>query len=341
MADKDNHSELRLDPVSREWVIIAPQRSIRPRDMSAGTPSVSREDTETCPFCPGNEAMTPPAVLHIPDSGDTRDWKVRVVPNKFPALRPEEPPARAQLGLFQRAAGRGRHEVIIDTPVHGRMAADFSEDEMALVVNAYQRRFEAIMAEEQISYVLIFKNHGERAGASLTHSHTQVLGSSVVPEAERRREVIAAAHLEKTRRCLYCDVIGAEEESGSRMVQSGESFTVFEPYAAARPGETWIMPVRHASSFGQIEPDEVREFAATLCQTLRRLRLALDDPDFIYAIHSASALVKSSRSYHWRLQLIPQITTVAGFEFASGMYVNTITPEDAASAMRASRPASQ
>lgn len=284
--------------------------------------------------------MTPPAVLRMPDSGDSRGWQVRVVPNKFPALRPEAPPVRVQPGLFQRAAGRGWHEVIIDTPVHGRMAADFSDDEMELAVSAYRQRFESIMAEEQTRYVLVFKNQGENAGASLAHSHTQILGASVVPEAERRREVIAAAHFEKTRRCLCCDLIEAEDKDGSRIVQRDESFIVFEPYAAARPGETWIMPVRHASSFGQIEPDEVRGFAATLCQTLRRLRIAFADPDFIYAIHSASGLVKSSRSYHWRLQLIPQITTVAGLEFASGMYVNTVAPEDAASAMRASRSAS-
>lgn len=334
MADQDSPPELRLDPVSREWVIVAPQRSIRPHAAKArATPNAS-QSSEDCPFCPGNESMTPPPVLELPGDGVPGQWQVRAFANKFPALTPDAPALETPLGLFQRSAGRGRHEVIVETPAHDRVAADFTHAEMELVVRAYRQRFEALMGEEHTKYVVVFKNQGGRAGASLAHSHSQILGASVVPEAERRRERTAAAHFEKTRRCLLCDVIDAELRDASRVVSTDESFVVFEPFSAARPGETWIAPIRHALSFGQVKSDELREFASALRGTLQRLRFAFEDPDFVYAIHSASRLVKSGQSYHWYLQLIPQITTLAGLELASGMYVNTVAPEAAAAAMR-------
>lgn len=279
--------------------------------------------------------MTPPPVLEVPHPDNDGRWQVRVVPNKFPAVTPSAPPLEAQPGLFQRATGRGRHEVIVDTPVHGHLAADFRDAELELLASAYQQRFTALMAEEQTKYVIIFKNQGERAGASLEHSHSQILALSLVPEMERRRERIAAAHFEKTRRCLWCDLIEAETKDAQRIVLSDESFVVFQPFAAARPGETWILPRHHSPSFGQVDAEGLAGFASVLRQTLLRLRFALNDPDFIYAIHSASRLVKSGQSYHWYLQLIPQLATLAGLELAAGMYVNTVAPEDGAAAMRA------
>lgn len=332
--------ELRRDPTSGQWVIIAEERGRRPHE--AGRPRRERQGlppyVESCPFCPGNEHMTPPPVLQVPAQGGSSGWQIRAFPNKFPALTPsvsrdtpsEEP-------LFTAVSGRGAHEVLVETPVHNRFPADRDEGEMAALVQAYQERYRDLASLDYVKYVLVFKNQGEEAGTSIEHPHSQIVAAPVVPENIRRRIETAREYEGRTGRCVYCDVAAEELRRGTRVVYHDDRFVVFHPFASARPAETWIVPVEHEPSFGAVGRELLEALGSTLLRTLRQLRNAFGDPDFNYAIHSPPRDEQEQPYYHWHLQLIPRLTKAAGLELGSGMYVNTMAPEDAASLMRAAK----
>ena len=292
---------------------------------------------ESCPFCAGNEEMTPSPVLEIPSDPPGR-WQVRAFPNKYPALvQAPSPEANSQGPLFSAVSGRGAHEILVETPLHNRFPADRDEGEMALLVQAYQQRYLALQARESTRYVLIFKNQGVDAGTSLEHPHSQIIAAPVVPEREQRRCEVARQHHSSTGRCLYCDIVAEELRIGARIVYADDRFVVFHPFAAARPAETWIVPLEHRPSFGQVDEQGLRAFASALGRTLRQLSRAFGDPDFNYAIHSAPTGEEDKPYYHWHLQLMPRLTKAAGLELGSGMYVNVASPEDTAEAMRRAR----
>jgi len=225
-------SELRRNPLTGEWVI--PGEEVARTNSSAPSEGEAPSYSKDCPFCPGNEASTPPAVLEVPDPQAGR-WLIRVFPNKYPALTPS-PPTRAGTAssLFVVLPGEGHHEVIVETPVHNRFPADRSVEELAALLTTYQERCRA----SSIRHVLIFKNRGLRAVTSLEHPHSQVIAAPIVPESVRRRWEIAAEHHRSTGRCLLCDVAAEEISDGRRIVHFNECFVVFHPFVAARPGET-------------------------------------------------------------------------------------------------------
>ena len=333
-------SELRKDPVTEEWAIIAGRRSGRPRDYAR---SLEHSDVpayvEQCPFCPGNEDLTPPAVLEIPDPRDGRRWQVRGVPNKFPALEPTPTPLAESDGpLFAATPGRGAHEVIVETPVHNGFPVHRSEEEMKLLVRAYQKRYLALMDDPAIQYVLVFKNQGEGAGTSLEHPHSQIVASPVVSASVRRRGDIAREHYRRSGQCLYCQIAAEEVRVGKRVVYSGQGCVVFHPFAAAHVAETWIVPLKHEPSFGPTDEKGLTEFASVLLMTLRQLYWGFGDPDFNYAIHSAPRDEEHAPHRHWYLQITPRLTKTAGFEVGSGIYINVAPPEETAEAMRSALP---
>jgi UDPglucose--hexose-1-phosphate uridylyltransferase len=326
-------SELRLDPTTGEWVIIAADRGSRPHEYSRRR---SRKQVPYylagCPFCPGNEALTPPAVLEIPGSGG---WRLRGFPNKFAALRPAASQERSSNGpLFTAIPGQGVHEVLVETPEHNGFPALREEEQIRLMVQAYQQRYLALQAQPWIQYVLVFKNQGEEAGTSLEHPHSQIIAAPVVPERVQRQGKIARNYFERVGQCLYCQLAQEELRLRIRLVYQDERFVVFHFFAAAHAAETWIVPLEHQASFGELDARGLAGLASILGRTLRQLRNGFGDPDFNYAIHSALGSGQGQPDSHWYLQLIPRLSKAAGFEIGSGMYINEAAPEGTAEVMR-------
>lgn len=336
--------ELRHDPIQKRWVIIATERSRRPVDLQG--PTGPREHA-FCPFCPGNEAATPPEIAAVRPPGSAPNgpgWKVRVVPNKFPALRIEGDRDRAAVGIYDRMNGIGAHEVIIETPDHDASLAEMDYRSVEQVLRMYMERLRDLLRDRRFKYVLVFKNHGETAGATLAHPHSQVIATPVTPRTISTELTSARDHYNAKERCLFCDVLAQELQTGSRVVWSDPNFAVFAPYASRFPFELMIMPRRHRHSFADMTGEEVAGLARVLRDTLRRLRLGLNDPPYNFMIHTSPNLDYEPRrgvfwqtvpwDFHWHIEIIPRLTRVAGFEWGTGFYINPTAPEEAALFLR-------
>lgn len=327
--------ELRKDPVIGRWVIIASERASRPTDFAINRQLPSGG---TCPFCYGSEDKTPPEVLAYRPSGSTPDspnWQVRVVPNKYPALRIEGPLGRRAAGMYDLMNAVGAHEVVIESPDHLAQLADLPPPQIAAVLDAYHDRFLDLKQDPRFRYILIFKNQGAEAGATLEHAHTQIIATPVVPKRVSEEIQGARLHFEQRERCIYCDIIQQEIEQKSRVVALDEQFVVLEPFAARFPFETWILPRRHAAQFESLDRDGRRALAGMLGEALRRMTVALEQPAFNYVLHTAPTRWDGGGEYyHWHLEIMPKLTRVAGFEWGSGFYINPTPPEAAAEALR-------
>jgi len=326
--------ELRKDPVIGRWVIISPERGQRPTNFPNPPRSV---DPKYCPFCPGQEEQTPIEVYcHRPatTSPNRPGWQVRVVSNKYPALRIEGELLRASHGLYERMQGIGAHEVIIETPNHTADMADFSESEIYEVFRAYQHRYEDLARDRRFKYILIFKNDGEAAGATLEHAHSQLIATPIVPSRIADELTGASRYFDLKERCIFCDMIRQEIADGSRVVTEHTDFVTFCPYAGAFPFETWIAPREHRAHFGDTNEAALRGLAGALRDALQRLREALNNPAYNFIIHSAPLGERYSEYYHWHIEIIPKLTKTAGFEWGSGFHINPTPPEDAAAYMR-------
>ncbi|MDH4028042.1 MAG: galactose-1-phosphate uridylyltransferase [Nitrospirota bacterium] len=326
-------SELRQDPTTYDWVIMAKERAKRPHEFKKGArvrtdlPAFRKD----CPFCPGNEARTPEASAVY---GSPGNWSIRVIPNKYAALTPVGDTAREEIKLFRKSHGYGRHEVIIENPLHNQFIAFMPEAHVEELIRAYRDRYKEFRKDPNIKVIIIFKNHGEAAGTSLEHPHTQVVASPVVPPFIRRRYEIATRHYDNTGRCLYCDLRSDEVEAGVRIVGESDHFVALHPFASRYPFETWIMPRVHNSSFGRIHDNEIADLSRLLRGTLLKLHAALDDPDYNLIIHTAPVDDEHKTYYMWHIQIIPRLTLAAGFELGSGIYINTAMPEETAAFIR-------
>lgn len=330
--------ELRQDPTTREWTIIATERAKRPHDFRRR--EASRDDREydsACPFCPGHEARTPPEVLAYRDQGtaDTPGWKVRVVPNQYAALLPQGTTERRVAEEFFRTMdGVGYHEVIIETPAHNRFLPSMSQEEVEAVLSVYRDRYLALRQDRRVKYILLFKNHGEGAGTSLSHPHSQLVATPVVPANLRRKYDEAIRYHDATGRCVYCDVVEAELKARRRIVLETRGFLVFHPFASQGPFETWIVPRRFCSSFGLVNDEEIRDLAGVLKRVLGVLSETLNDPDYNYVVNSAPVGDEDEDFYLWHIQILPRLTRLAGFELGSGMRISIARPEQTASFLR-------
>ena len=316
-------------------MIFATERAKRPHDfvrrVSPGEAQVSKA---ICPFCPGNEASTPSDILVLRKDGSS-PWSVRVVPNKFAALAPGGTTEHKQVGsIYREMDGVGAHEVIIETPEHDQTLGFMEKSQIVNVLRAYQRRYLALREQSWAKLILVFRNHGESAGTSLAHPHSQLIATPVVPKDIRRRYEVATGYYDDTHRCLYCDIVENEKQLGERILLQTRRFVVFHPFASRSPFETWIVPNRHQPSFGQVPEDDFVELAHVLRRTLFSLHKALSDPDYNYVIHSAPVEDELKSYYLWHIQIIPRLTKVAGFELGSGMSINTAFPEETARFMR-------
>jgi UDPglucose--hexose-1-phosphate uridylyltransferase len=329
--------ELRRDPVTGRWVIISTDRQKRPNDFRIER--VATIGRAQCPFCPGREAMTPNEVLSYRQNGSAPNspgWDVRVVPNKFPALQVEGGLDRDGDGMFDRMNGIGAHEVIIETPDHDRPFAAMSEPEIERVLWAYRERMLDLKRDFRLKHILVFKNHGGAAGATLDHPHSQLIALPIVPEFVREELQGARAHFEAKQRCVFCDIIRQEMRDGRRIVQENADIVAIAPYAPRFAFETWLLPKAHGSRFEQA-PRNVSESLARLLKTvLQRLDRALEMPPWNLVVHTAPA-AEEAESYHWHVEIMPRLTRVAGFEWGTGFYINPTAPEEAAKVLRSVR----
>ncbi len=340
--DADFQPELRKNPVTREWVIIAKGRGSRPSDFAGGRSEEERlpERDENCPFCPGNESLTPPEVFAIRDDGrpNGENWRVRVIPNKFAALRADGSDRLRQEGIHSLRDGYGAHEVIVEGPTHNKDLWEMGASEVAAVVEAYRERYLAFESGESLQHVLIFRNHGRQAGTSLVHPHSQLIAAPVMPHQLHVELQGAAAYWEYLGKCVFCALVGDERKAGERVVLETDHFLVVTAYAGRYPFETWILPKRHAIRFAAMSREEAADLAHVLREALGRLAQTLDRPSYNFAIHTAPAAEHNVRAYHWHMEIFPRITTLGGFELGSDIYINVVAPEDAAQYLRDARP---
>ncbi|MCR4425837.1 MAG: galactose-1-phosphate uridylyltransferase [Firmicutes bacterium] len=331
--------EFRRDIVTGKWVIVATERAKRPDKFTEPEKPQKERIKPNCPFCVGNERETPPEVQSVREPStepNTPGWRVRTVPNKFPALTPDGNAFEGEVGLYQTMSGVGVHEVIIESPAHDLSPGQLIVDEFEDVLVSYRKRYRALAEDPRLKYVLIFRNHGKQAGASLEHPHSQLIATPILPPVVAEELEGARCYFENTGRCVYCDMIREELRAGTRIVFQNDGFLVFEPFASRTPFETWILPRRHTPSFGDISDGELRHLAEAMHLTLHRIFEALNDPAYNYIIHTAPLRESDGEaSYtHWHVEIMPKLTIAAGFEIGTGIFINTATPEDTAMFLR-------
>jgi len=337
--------ELRFDPIRRRWSIIAPERAFRPKDFAIEKEKINEENN--CDFCEGNESKTPKEVFSIRKEGtppNSPGWRVRVVPNKYPALRVEGGLIRKGEGIFDFVSGIGAHEVIIETPHHKKQLQDMDPKEVVDILKAYKERYIDLAKDMRFRYILVFKNYGKEAGASLYHSHSQIIATPIIPIAVSLELEAAKDYYGRKERCIFCDLIEQELSYNRRIVYKSEKFIVWCPFASSFPFETWIFPLIHRHEFIQMDEEEINDLSFVLKDVLERIKILLKNPPYNFVIHTAPIPRKRpGRShywetlpydYHFHIEIIPRITLIAGFEWGSGFYINPVLPEEAARYLR-------
>ena len=327
-------SELRKDPIVGRWVIIATERAKRPMTPKS---EVFVPGGGLCPFCAGQEHNTPGEILAYRDRNTKANepgWRVRVVPNKFPALGVEGDLHKRGEGIYDKMNGVGAHEVIVECPFHEVSMANLSEENIREVLWVYRDRLVDLKKDPRLVYGMLFKNVGAAAGASLEHSHSQLIVTPIVPINVWEEMNGSLEFFNYRGRCIYCDMIHQELAGEKRVVLDTPSFVSFAPYAARFPFETWILPKAHNSHYENIQKNEVEELGTLLKSILMKLEVALDRPAYNYIIHTSPLDTRELPHYHWHIEIIPRLTRVAGFEWGTGFYINPVSPEDAAQYLR-------
>ncbi len=329
--------ELRKDPITGRWVIISSERGKRPTDFKDNH---IRKGAGFCPFCAGNERTTPKEILAYRDNGTPNGpgWRLRVVPNKFPALEVEGALHKQGDGMFDKMNGIGAHEVIIESPDHDATLASLAPKSMEEVLWAYRDRMEDLKKDARFQYPLIFKNEGLAAGASLEHTHTQLIALPIVPIQVREELDGSLHHYELKERCIFCDIIRQEARTGTRVISENNRFISLAPFAPRFPFETWIMPKHHCSCYSCSTNEEYKDLAEIMQDTLRRIDTVLSTPPYNFVIHTSPFRDERNEYYHWHIELMPKLTNVAGFEWGSGFYINPTPPEEAAQFLRDAKP---
>ncbi len=324
--------ELRKDPIVGRWVIIATDRAKRPL-MRRKESCVDALPGSLCPFCEGNEDKTPAEILAYrarESQANQRGWRVRVVPNRFPALQVDGHLNKRGDGIYDRMDGIGAHEVIIECPQHKESLTELSEDNLREMIWVYRDRLVDLKKDARLVYGMLFKNVGSQAGASLEHTHSQLIVTPIVPINVQEEMNGSKAFYQYRGRCIYCDIIQQELHAAKRIVLESSHFAAICPFASRFPFETWIIPKQHGSHFENIHKLEVEDLAGVLKTVLCKIETALDRPSYNYIVHTAPFDAQSLPHYHWHIEIIPRLTRIAGFEWGTGFYINPVPPEQAA-----------
>lgn len=327
-------SEMRFNPITLDWVIMAPDRALKPNDFRRASQEKPARPPYRgdCPFCPGNEQQATAEIARA--AAEDGSWLVRVVPNKFSAFDATDDLRRRVKGTFRSMAAAGAHEVVIEHPRHDLPLADMSPEHLAVILQVYRDRFRALRRMPCVESIVIFKNHGERAGTSLEHAHSQITAAPVISSQVRMRLEEARRFHEMNGSCLYCEVLREEMEARERVIEAEGAFAAFVPYASLSPYHLWIFPREHASSFDGISDAEIADLSGVLSRQLRRMKKAADDPDYNFTIRSAPVGEAVSCCFHWYIAIVPRVNQLAGFELGSGAYINSLRPERSAELLR-------
>jgi UDPglucose--hexose-1-phosphate uridylyltransferase len=329
VLERESSSELRKDPTGEKWAIVAGGRKGRPSDFRyPGEKGV-------CAFCPGSEHLTPPEVFSYREEGtepDTPGWRIRVVPNLFPALS-TEPRFTAEKDFYQKIPALGGHEVIIEAPEHEMNFPRMGASRVEEVIRAYQERFNYWAGQKDVKHVLVFKNYGRTSGASLEHPHSQIMALSIVPPrfGEELRE--SDLYYNKNEKCLFCEMIEVEQRTKVRVILENKGYLAFCPFASRFPYEVMIVSKKHMNCFGDLSKTDRRDLAGIWSKLMGILSKKLDNPPYNYLIHTSPALFENIY-YHWHIEITPRLTTAAGFEWGTGIFINVVSPEEAAKVLR-------
>jgi UDPglucose--hexose-1-phosphate uridylyltransferase len=335
-------TELRKDPIIDNWVIISTERGRRPLDYKIKT---EKKKKDNCVFCEGNESKTPPEIFAFRKEGTRKNkpgWKVRVVPNKYPALKMEwREAALERAGMFEKMDGLGVHEVIIETPYHYKDFDNLSVDNIVLILKTYRQRYLDLCGDKRIKYILIFKNYGIDGGASLEHPHSQLIATPIIPQRIKEELRSAKEYFDLNTRCIFCDYVKQEIKSKDRLIKETEKYVAISPFAARFPFETWILPKYHNAHYEETGDNDILNLAGIMKEILFRIKKKLNNPPYNFIIHTAPPKGFSIREcpdldkkYHWHIEIIPRLTKIAGFEWGTGFYINTTSPEEAAKILR-------
>jgi UDPglucose--hexose-1-phosphate uridylyltransferase len=339
------YNELRKDYLLNRWVVIATERSRRPTDFAKQRAEGAK--TAICPMCVGNESMTPPAVLlYLKENGSIsktqdpligerpKNWLIRSIPNLYPAFGPpKKPEDQTQIMKTENFGNAiGAHEVLVESPNHDEDPADAELPQLELVINAYMDRLKDLSSKPYVRYVSIFRNYGQEAGASLSHAHSQIIATPIVPTIIQEELAASKAYYNLHRKCVFCGII-EQEAKGPRLVYENEDFIVFTPYSSITPLAFWVAPKKHAANILNLSDAEIASFAKIFKASLKALKDVVNDPPYNYGFHLA--VDKEADSfYHWHLEVYPKLSIWAGFEISTGIYINTVTPEAAAESLR-------
>jgi UDPglucose--hexose-1-phosphate uridylyltransferase len=338
------YNELRKDYLLDRWVVIATERGRRPSDFAK--PKKSQAPVTICPLCPGNEHMTPPAVLvYLKSNGQIvkdrdedgfrhKNWLIRCIPNLYPAFAPPKEQAdQAQIMKSDHFGfAIGHHEVLVESPRHDEDPAAAELQQIVYVIDAYVDRLRELSAKPYVKYVSIFRNHGLEAGASLSHAHSQIIATPFVPTIVKKEIAASRGFWNERGKCIFCDIMERESRS-PRLVLDNARFVVLTPYASVHPMEFWILPKNHHTNLLSLTQTEKEALAETLKASLKGLKDLVNDPPYNYGFH-LPINKDDEQCYHWHLEVYPQLATWAGFEKSTGMYINTVTPEAAAAELR-------
>ncbi|CAL5091232.1 unnamed protein product [Urochloa decumbens] len=343
MGEASRTSEARRDAVFGRWVVFSPARSRRPTDLKSHNPTTNPSPAPgaeaapkpSCPFCAGRESECAPQIFRVPPE-DTLPWRIRVIENLYPALRRDVEPPEGGGGEAEEVPGElalsgfGFHDVVIETPRHDVRLWDLEAEGVRDVLLAYAARVRQLGEHPAVKYVQVFKNHGASAGASMAHSHSQMLGTPFVPPSVKSRFNCMKEVYDKSGNCSLC------ESSKDILISETPNFSAIVPFAASYPFEIWIIPRQHLSYFHEIDQDKALDLGSLLKIMLQKLSKQLNDPPFNFMIHSAPfGLSSSCLPYaHWFVQIVPQLSVIGGFELGSGCYINPVFPEDAAKILR-------
>ena len=336
-------STLRRDPITGRWVIDTDREKGKPSSLIEMEGLVEKG---ICPFCEGNEKNTPPEIFALRKEGTEKDkpgWQVRVVPNVSPALRVEmELDRRAEL-MFDLMNSVGAHEIIIETPEHISNLADLEASQIQKVLLAYRQRVLDLKKDKRFRSVAIFKNYGERASSlPIKHTHSQLVALSITPKNLKEELTGAKEYYDYKERCVYCDIIRQELSTKKRIVAANQHFVAICPFASRFTHEVWILPRRHSVDFEQIDETLAGSLAGFLKEVLLRLKILLDDPPYNYILHTGpnrthrrgGAWKTLDEDYHWHIEIMPCYTRIDGFEWGTGFYIDSTTPEKAAGSLR-------
>ncbi len=339
------YNELRRDYLLNRWVVIATERSRRPTDFAKQKTEVAQ--TTVCPMCVGNEQLTPPAVMlylkekdginiaQDPLTGERpKNWLIRAIPNLYPAFSsPKQAGDMAQIFKSEFLGDAiGGHEVIVESPNHDEDPADAELPQLELVIHAYIDRLKELSTKQYVKYVSIFRNFGKEAGASLSHAHSQVIATPMVPSLIQEEMNASKAYYKEHRKCFFCEFI-EKETKGPRFIYENSEFVIFAPYASINPMEFWILPKKHAANILDLTGAEVKQLAKALKLSLKALKDVVNDPPYNYGFHLAIN-EEAKDYYHWHLEVCPKLSIWAGFEISTGTYINTVIPETAAESLR-------